>query len=110
MKNWYDNLTLSLDSKAREPRTAKSGMDYFLEESDEFGYDIFSEQNVREMSKQSNQYRVASVEALKGFARIAETNTLVRLSEQDLWALKETEDGEMVIERLFDDKGEPLKV
>ena len=53
--------------------------------------------------------RIASVDDLKGFKRIA-SNTLVRKAERDLWALKQNDDGEWLIERLFDDDGNPITV
>jgi len=53
--------------------------------------------------------RVASVEQLKGFSRVA-SDTLVRKSERDLWSLKQDDEGEWVIERLYDDNDNPIKV
>lgn len=58
---------------------------------------------------QHKRYRVANMAQLKGFSRVA-NDTLIRKSERDLWSLEQSEDGEWVIERLFDDDGNPLKV
>lgn len=51
--------------------------------------------------------RVASLGDLTAFLKVAE-NTLIHKSTRDLWALKRDADG-FLIERLFDDNGEPLK-
>lgn len=64
-----------------------------------------------------DRIRVSSLEDLSQFVRVADgvfarrsaNDDLVRQSEQDLWALNETEEGELVIERVFDDDGDPIK-
>jgi hypothetical protein len=56
----------------------------------------------------ASQVRVASVQDLKPFMRLSE-DTLIHKSNRDLWALKKESDGSFVIERLFDDNGQPLK-
>lgn len=61
-------------------------------------------------NRSKGRKRVASMADLDGFVRVAGTNTLIRKSEQDLWELKEDDDGEMVVEPLYDDDGEPLRV
>ena len=60
--------------------------------------------------KNAARRKVSSIDDLDGFVRLANSNTLVRMSEQDLWTLKDDGDGGMVIERLIDNNGEPLKV
>ncbi|NQX96085.1 MAG: hypothetical protein HRT64_14420, partial [Erythrobacter sp.] len=52
--------------------------------------------------------RVAPVRQLQGFRRVA-NDTLVRKSENDMWKLRQSEDGDWVVERLFDENGDPLK-
>ena len=52
--------------------------------------------------------RVASVQQLKPFTRLS-AETLVHRSERDLWAIRKEADGNLYIERLFDDNGKPLK-
>jgi len=51
--------------------------------------------------------RVASLQDLKGFQRVSE-DTLVRKSDNDLWAIRKESNGSFFIERLFDDV-EPVK-
>ena len=52
--------------------------------------------------------KVASIKDLHNFVRLS-SDTLIHRSDRDLWALKREGDGNYFIERLFDDKGEPLK-
>jgi len=52
--------------------------------------------------------RVASLGDLTSFLKVAE-GTLVHKSTKDLWSFSKDADGGMVVERLFDDTGEPLK-
>lgn len=52
--------------------------------------------------------RVASLQDLSGFTRLS-AETLVHRSERDLWTLKKGDGETYVIERMFDDNGEPLK-
>ena len=52
--------------------------------------------------------RVASIQDLNGFVRLS-AETLIHKSDRDLWAIKKDADGGMVIERVFDDTGAPLK-
>jgi len=59
-------------------------------------------------STQVDKIRVASIDALLGdFAKVG-ADTLVNRATRDLWSLKK-EGEEYVIERLFDDEGEPIK-
>lgn len=51
--------------------------------------------------------KVASIRDLRGFERLS-SEMLIHRSDRDLWALKEA-DGNYFVERLFDDKGDPLK-
>lgn len=55
-------------------------------------------------------FKVHKLSDLKGFTRVANTNTLVRVSEQDFWTLRQAEDGSYEIERLVDEDGNPVKV
>lgn len=52
--------------------------------------------------------RVANVQDLPRFFRVASNGDLVHKSSRDLWSLTETS-GQYVIERLFDVSGGPLK-
>ena len=84
---------------------SSSGMDSFL------GGDAEA-LDVRDIIASKNpptRMRVASVGQLTGFTRVA-SDTLIRKSERDLWSLNQTDNGEWVIERLFDEDGNPLKV
>lgn len=55
--------------------------------------------------------RVGSLGDLSGFLRWGnDDNELVHKATRDLWRCETAEDGSVVISRLFDDSGEPLKV
>lgn len=65
-----------------------------------------------------DRVKVSSIKDLENFVRVADNmfvyrgadkDDLVRQSEQDLWSLNEDEDGELVIERLFDEDGNPIQ-
>lgn len=81
---------------------ADSGMDSFLA-------DTSSLKTATKLASGSHTIRISSVKDLEGFRRVAH-DTLVRKSENDLWELKQSGDGEWLIERLCDDNGDPLKV
>lgn len=57
----------------------------------------------------NNYRRVVRSMDLGEFLRVASSDDLVHKATRDLWSMKE-EDGEFVIERLFDETGRPLKV
>lgn len=56
----------------------------------------------------STQRRVASLGDLEGFLKVS-SDTLVHKATRDLWSLKQ-DGSDFIIERLFQDNGEPLKV
>ncbi len=60
-------------------------------------------------AKNKQTFKVYNISELKGFVRVANTNTLIRISDQDFWSLKQAEDGSYEIERLVDDEGNPIK-
>jgi hypothetical protein len=60
------------------------------------------------IAKNVTRIRVASLGDLTSFLKVAE-GTLVHKSTNDLWSFTKDADGGLVVERLFDDSGEPLK-
>lgn len=60
------------------------------------------------VKRQASSVRVASLGDLTSFFTKVGNDTLVHKSTRDLWALKQDANG-YLIERLFDDHGEPLK-
>jgi hypothetical protein len=58
-------------------------------------------------AKTANSIRVSSLGDLTDFLKVA-NNALIHKSTRDLWSLKQDASG-FVIERLFDDAGDPLK-
>jgi hypothetical protein len=56
----------------------------------------------------TGRVRVASLQQLVPFARLG-NETLIHKSDKDLWAIKREADGSMIIERIFDDNGQPLR-
>ena len=62
---------------------------------------------VKRQAAEPNKIRVASLGDLTDFLKMAD-DTLVHKSTKDLWSFRQ-DGSEYVIERLFDDQGEPLK-
>lgn len=58
--------------------------------------------------KSSGRRKIASLGDLDGFLRSG-ADHLIHKAEGDLWSIQRTSSGEMFVERLFDDHGEPLK-
>jgi hypothetical protein len=81
------------DFEMGDIQIASSGLDSFLDDT--------------VIEDASDMRRVASLDDLVGFERVS-SNTLVRKPDRDLWALSQTEDGEWVIKRVFDDDGNPI--
>lgn len=61
----------------------------------------------RQKKQASFQLRLASLGDLTDFMKVSK-DTLIHKSTRDLWSVKQ-EGGEYVIERLFDDTGDPLR-
>lgn len=57
-------------------------------------------------------FRTANLGDLSGFLYSGsdEDNELVHKATKDLWSMQQTEEGDYVIARLFDDTGKPLKI
>lgn len=72
------------------------------------GLDALFEREPQIVQPKTARVRVASVQQLKPFTRLS-AETLVHKSQRDLWALRKEADGNLYIERLFDDNGKPLK-
>jgi hypothetical protein len=117
MKDWYEYLSkpqtktagLGPDGELSGVQHQATGMDDFLSGTASVEGDLESLFTDRRASApRGKQYRVASVEKLKGFTRVA-SDTLIRHADRDLWSIKEGDDGEFLIERLFDDDGNPIK-
>lgn len=118
MKDWYEFLKptgsktagLGPDGDMSRVQHQATGMDDFLtgnQGADEGLQALYHDR--RSAAPKRETMRVASVSNLQGFTRIA-SDTLIRHAERDLWSIKEGEDGEFIIDRLFDDDGNPLKV
>lgn len=58
--------------------------------------------------KKAKRIRVSSVGDLTQFLKVAE-GTLIHKSTKDLWSFKKDADGSIVVERMFDSSGNPLK-
>lgn len=109
MKNWYEFLNPSSQKEA-SIAIPVSGMDAFLQgmPTVETELDAIAWNRQASITPDAEKVKVASLHDLQGFSRIA-SDVLIRKSEKDLWKLAENEEGEMYIERLYDDNGEPLK-
>jgi hypothetical protein len=117
MLNWYDLLNpstqlrdLGPDGDIRRITLSSSGMDAFLVEIPEAPdvslHDLFIDRRASQVPTETR--KISGAHDLQGFSRIA-SDTLIRHSGRDLWKLREGEDGDFYIDRLFDDNGEPLK-
>ena len=74
---------------------------YIAETTEDFGG------SPRQM--RASKFRVASLGDLTSFLKVAE-GKLVHKSTKDLWAFQKDADGSLVVARLFDEDGNPLKV
>lgn len=108
MKSWYDCLKNG-DFPMDKVTSKNTGVDAFLSDDDEKKDVIHGDRTASEKALRTGSIRVASVSQLDGFTRVS-SNTLVRMSEKDLWEIKEDDNGDYVVERLFDDDGNPLEV
>jgi len=102
--------TFSIDYAALEKSVAGSPSDFDLstmEVASSSGTDAFLGRRTPKTAS-SHRLRVASIDQLKGFMRLSQ-ESLVHMSTQDLWFARREGD-ELVLERLFDDNGSPLKV
>lgn len=69
--------------------------------------DVISNKQYEELP---NQIKVASLGDLSDFFRIA-TDTLIHKAQRDLWRISEDQEGQIVVERLFNPKdNKPIKV
>ena len=65
-------------------------------------------EHLRLAKRGKKAFRVASLGDLTDFLKTAE-GKLIHKSTNDLWSYSKDADGNFLVERLFDDKGEPLK-
>lgn len=56
----------------------------------------------------SNKIKVASISDLYSFSRVSQ-DTLIHKSSKELWSISMDKDGSTVIEKLFDDNGNPVE-
>lgn len=102
---WFENLN---DFDMDDVSTESKGIDRFLTQGEHPEDKDFSSKVAS--AEDGGRVKISSPDDLDGFHRVADSDTLVRMSDQDLWALEEDDDGDYVIERLFDEDGEPVKV
>ena len=98
-KDWLKNLQ---DFQLGNFSYRNAGFDDFLSDS--------SSEGMIHTASAPSRIKVASVGDLSGFERYANSDTLIRKSEKDLWALTKNDDGDLVLEALYDDDGKPLTV
>lgn len=72
------------------------------------GIDAMLARNPHIVSPPKSRVRVASLNQLDGFQRLSK-DTLIHKSDRDLWSIRKEGDGSMVIERMFDDNGTPIR-
>ena len=86
--DFYESLMKDMGSLKDAQETDDCGLDGFLS---------------------PDKMKVASLSDLADFFRVS-TDTLVHKAKKDLWRISEDNDGNCVIERLFDDKKKPIPV
>lgn len=72
------------------------------------GMDAFFAREPQMITPPGSRVRVASLQQLSGFTRLS-SDMLIHKSDRDLWSIKREANGTMVIERMFNDNGKPLK-
>lgn len=82
-----------------------TGMDAFFKHTPEVVSPV--NPNPPKVAAEPPGTKIASLSQLNGFIRVAD-DTLVNKSTKDLWSLRKEGEG-FVIERLFQENGEPLK-
>jgi hypothetical protein len=109
---WFDNAS---DFKMSDVSSNTGGIDSFLGQDGPYDPSERTsssslDDKIASSKGESCRIKVSSPDQLDGFHRISGSDKLIRMSEKDLWALEEEEDGEYAIERLFDEDGDPLEV
>ena len=63
------------------------------------------------LKKEASSFKVRTARDLhsRGFVRVANSNLLVRISEKDFWEMEKDKEGNLVVKRLFDPHGNPVK-
>lgn len=72
------------------------------------GMDALFEREPQIVQTRQASIRIASIKQLQPFVRLS-AETLIHRSNRDLWAVRKEADGNLYIERMFDDTGVPLK-
>ena len=109
MDNFWEELK---EFDLEEVRSPSSGLDHFFEEKSVESTTTVGSKLASKTTGEGipNRLKVSSPSELEGFQKISNSDKLIRMSEKDLWAIEENEEEGWVIERLFDEDGEPLKV
>jgi hypothetical protein len=81
-----------------------------IEGQDSVGVDTYLSGSIpdKKASMGNGRRKIASLGDLDGFLRTS-ADTLIHKADRDLWSIKRTSAGEMFVERLFDEQGEPIK-
>jgi hypothetical protein len=87
MENLFNSLGKEHKAASVVSKAIDSGIDVFLKD-----------ENIK----------IASLADLYAFTRV-DDNHLVHKATKDLWSLEAAEDGSIVINRLFDDSGNPIR-
>ena len=72
------------------------------------GLDAFFARDPSLVTPSKGMRRVASIQDLSPFLRLS-VDTLIHKADKDLWAIRKQDDGSLCVERMFDDRGSPLK-
>lgn len=72
------------------------------------GIDALFAREPHMVTPRGSKVRVASIQQLAGFHRLS-ADTLIHKSDRDLWAIRKDAEGSLMIERMFDDDGKPLR-
>lgn len=72
------------------------------------GIDALFSREPHMITPRGSKVRVASIQQLEGFHRLS-ADMLIHKSDRDLWAIRKDAEGSLLIERMFDDDGKPLR-
>lgn len=70
--------------------------------------DFFKPLKARKKYRVKNASKLEETLKKNGFIRLANQSTLIHKSTRDLWALKKDQNGNYIIEQLFEEEEEPL--
>ena len=100
----FDDLSIDAKMEGLSPELEKGDQDLLSM--------LYPQRPTPKIAKVADSFTVRSARELhsRGFRRVASSpNMLVRISDQDFWEMEKGADGGLVVKRLFDPNGNPVK-